>query len=85
MIIGNALYSVEIDEENGRIKSLSNGKKEFIKEETPLFRMSLRDINGEETRVDSDMAELTDFTVSNQALSLVFAFLSLCKLQMNLT
>lgn len=74
MIIGNALYSVEIDKENGRIKSLSNGKKEFIKEETPLFRMSLRDINGEETRVDSDMAELTDFTVSNQALSLVFAF-----------
>lgn len=60
MKFSNEFYSIEIDEQTGKIISLTNGKKEFIKEQMPMVRMSLRDMSGTEFRINSDMADFVE-------------------------
>ncbi len=57
MKIDSELYSLEIDDRSGRLVSLSDGRKEFVKKSLPLFGMALRERDGNETRLISDSAE----------------------------
>lgn len=72
MKISHGLYSIEINEQNGRLLSLSDGRKEFVKKSLPMFGMALRDRDGNERRYISDSAKNVEMKKNDFGFTLRF-------------
>ena len=56
MRIKNEFYTLELDDQSGRILSFHNGKREFLLKNTPLFQIQLLGREAQYTRLCSDAA-----------------------------